>query len=82
MEESKNGHLDKAKAALAHAKELLDGVDEKEDISINPKLNKVFLRLIDLAQVQATVAQAAAQERMADALERIAYFSGGNRGPG
>lgn len=63
-----NSHLEKAKAALEHARELIEKVPE-EDISSNPKMNKIFLRLVDLASVQSGVAQAEALERIADAAE-------------
>lgn len=69
-----NGHLEKAKAALDHARELIESVPEDEDISNNPKLNRMFLRLVDLAAVQASVAQATALERIAKTLEdRVPY---------
>jgi hypothetical protein len=73
MSESTNGHLDKAKAALDHARELMESVDADADISSNPSLNRVFLRAVDLAAVQASVAQAAALEQIAEHLGYLAH---------
>jgi hypothetical protein len=50
-------HLEKAKAALAEARETAEG-------------SKHRAALLDITQVQALVAQADAMERIADELER------------
>lgn len=51
-----NGHLAKAKAALADAKDVTDN-------------EKYYHRLLDVAQVQANMAAAEALTRIADLLE-------------
>lgn len=57
-----SGHLAKAKAALEAARDLDVDLGEVE-------MPKRYHRLLDLAQVQAAVAQAEALERIAGALE-------------
>lgn len=69
MRSSADTHLDKAKGALNHAKELCDGLAEGEDIYDNPALYKRYLGLIDLASVQASLAQAEALNRIANEME-------------
>lgn len=61
-------HLDKARAALEGAKELVGDVS-RDEMAKNPRLHKEFMHLIDMAAVQAGMAQAVALERIADALE-------------
>lgn len=62
-------NLDKALRALEAAKELTTDVSQDELVK-NVGLHRQFLHLIDLASVQAGVAQAAALERIANVLEK------------
>lgn len=55
-------HLEKAKAALAEARD----TDDEDRVTIT--------RLLDIALVQATVAQAESAARTAAALERISWY--------
>lgn len=65
-----NEHLDKAKGALEHARDLVHGLDPETEIQDNPKLHKQYLSLLDLASVQASLAQAEALTRIAAVLEK------------
>jgi hypothetical protein len=56
--------LDKAKAAVEHAAALME--DVSWDCEVLPR---GVLRLLDVARVQATIAQAEAMEKIADRLD-------------
>lgn len=65
-----NEHLDKAKGALDHARELVKDLQPGEAVHDNPSLHKEYLALLDLASVQAAVAQAESLARIAAHLDR------------
>lgn len=67
--------LDKAKAAIADAATCITS-REQWDADILPRR---FLRLLDVARVQATIAQAEALEKIAGRLDTAAF---GKRGIG
>ena len=62
--------VEKAKAAIDRARELLDGVERDHAGLIPLRVEAEFTNMLAIARVHADVAQAEALERIADVLER------------
>ncbi len=61
--------LEKAKAALSEAKALTDGVD-LDAVDVDRHVAGPYMRLLDIANIQANIATAEAMTRIADRLDQ------------